>query len=163
MVRSYSSVVPESDAAPAAPRGCTDFKLRQLSRRVSRHYDAAVSSTGLKNTQYSLLTHVVLLGPIQLSTLAEKMQLDPSTLTRNLRPMVEQGWVSIEPGEDARSRHVVVTEAGNALRAETKHAWKRAQLSINGALGDQRVAHLHALIDECMAVLDAADRGDADE
>ena len=38
-------------AAVAAPRGCTNLKLRQLSRRVTRHYDAIVSAAGLKNTQ----------------------------------------------------------------------------------------------------------------
>ena len=46
-------------------KGCTNFKLRQLSRVVTRHYDAFVAATGLKNTQYSLLSHVVLLGPIR--------------------------------------------------------------------------------------------------
>jgi len=156
-----SSRAANAGAAPAVPRGCTDFKLRQLSRRVGRHYDAAVSSTGLKITQYSLLSHVVQLGPIQLSELAVKMQLGPSTLTRNLRPLIEQGWVKVGPGDDARSRHVVATDAGQALRAEAQHAWKRAQLALNEALGAERVARLHALIDECTAVLNAAEQDDS--
>ena len=143
--------------ASVAPRGCTNLKLRQLSRRVTRHYDAIVSATGLKNTQYSLLSHVVVLGPIQLSTLAAKMQLDPSTLTRNLQPLLAQGWLALEPGDDARSRRVIATPEGQALRAEAQRAWKRAQLSLNEKLGDARVARLHALIDECMALLDEAE------
>ena len=70
-------------AAPTvAPRGCTNLKLRQLSRAVTRHYDAYVASTGLKNTQYSLLSHVVLLGPIRPGDLAAQMRLDASTLTQ---------------------------------------------------------------------------------
>jgi DNA-binding MarR family transcriptional regulator len=143
--------------ASVAPRGCTNLKLRQLSRRVTRHYDAIVSATGLKNTQYSLLSHVVVLGPIQLSTLAGKMQLDPSTLTRNLQPLLAQGWLALEPGDDARSRRVIATPEGQALRAEAQRAWKRAQLSLNEKLGDARVVRLHALIDECMALLDEAE------
>src|SRR4029077_2811037 len=47
------------------PRGCTNHKLRQLSRMLTRHYDAYVSATGLKNSQYSSLSHVVLFGPIR--------------------------------------------------------------------------------------------------
>ena len=112
-------------AAVAAPRGCTNLKLRQLSRRVTRHYDAIVSATGLKNTQYSLLSHVVVLGPIQLSALAAKMQLDPSTLTRNLQPLIAHGWLALEPGDDARSRRVIATPEGQALRTEAQRAWKR--------------------------------------
>src|SRR5262245_44525759 len=121
-------------APVAVPRGCTNLKLRQLSRRVTRHYDAIVGGTGLKNTQYSLLSHVVLLGPIQPSALAAQMQLDPSTLTRNLRPLIAKGWLAMEPGDDARSRRVIATPAGVALRADAQRAWKRAQLALNEKL-----------------------------
>jgi len=150
-------------AAVAAPRGCTNLKLRQLSRRVTRHYDAIVSATGLKNTQYSLLSHVVVLGPIQLSALAAKMQLDPSTLTRNLQPLIAHGWLALEPGDDARSRRVIATPEGQALRTEAQRAWKRAQLSLNERLGSERVARLHALLDECMALLDDAESPENDD
>jgi hypothetical protein len=57
------------------PQGCTNLKLRQLSRAVTRHYDAYVAPTGLKNTQYSLLSHVVLLGPLRPTDLAQRMKL----------------------------------------------------------------------------------------
>ena len=39
----------------AAPRGCTNFRLRQLMRRLDQHYDAELSKAGLRTTQYSLL------------------------------------------------------------------------------------------------------------
>jgi DNA-binding MarR family transcriptional regulator len=139
--------------ATAAPRGCTSLKLRQLTRRVSRDYDAIVGSTGLKTTQYSLLSMLVALGPVRPTDLAAQMRLEPSTLTRNLQPLVAQGWVALGPGEDARSRLVSLTEAGRAKRAEGQRAWKQAQLSLNERLGEERVAHLHDLLDECMALL----------
>lgn len=147
---------PVSKASPAAaaPRGCTNLKLRQLSRAVTRHYDAHVASTGLKNTQYSLLSHVVLLGPIRPSDLAQRMRLDASTLTRNLQPLVAQGWVVQGPGDDARSRLVEATEAGRAKRAEGQKAWKQAQLALNQRLGEARVIALHALLDDCLQLLD---------
>jgi len=46
------------------PQGCTNLKLRQVDRMVTRHYDRYVAEVGLKNTQYALLSHVVKLGPI---------------------------------------------------------------------------------------------------
>ena len=132
------------------PRGCTNLKLRQLDRVVTRHYDAYIAAAGLKNTQYALLSHVVLLGPIRPSDLAQRMGLDASTLTRNLQPLVAQGWLRQGPGEDARSRLVEATQAGRTKRVEAQRAWKQAQLALNERLGVKRVAALHALIEDCM-------------
>jgi DNA-binding MarR family transcriptional regulator len=147
---------------PVKPKGCTNFKLRQLGRIVTRHYDGYVGRTGLRNTQYSLLSHVVLAGPIRPCDLAQRMGLDASTLTRNLQPLVAQGWLRLGPGEDARSRLVVVTDAGRAKRVEGQRAWKEAQLALNARLGCERVAALHALIDDCFERL-ADDKADAEQ
>lgn len=139
------------------------MKLRQLTRRVTRDYDAMVAAAGLKTTQYSLLSHLVALGAVQPSVLAAKLRLEPSSLTRNLQPLVAAGWVELGPGADGRSRLVQVTEAGRAKRAEAQRAWKAAQLQLNRRLGTERVARLHALIDECMALLEADPEPDSPE
>lgn len=144
-------------APGAGPRGCTHFKLRQLTRRVSRHYDAVVGAAGLKTTQYSLLSHVVSLGPLAPGRLAEAMAMDASTLTRNLQPLVAAGWVEVGPGRDARSRVVLATAAGRAKRVEAQREWKRAQLALNRRLGAERVAALHELLDDCLGRLDGRD------
>lgn len=139
----------------AAPRGCSRWKLRQLSRQVSQHVDRRiVAATGLKTTQYSLLLRVVLLEPIRPGDLAEQMDMDASTLTRNLQPLVARGWVVVGAGDDGRSRIVVATEAGREKRAEAHREWKRAQLSFNERIGEERVGRLHAMIDECLAAMD---------
>ncbi len=141
--------------ATARPQGCTNFKLRQLVRRVGSHYDAEMAQCGLKTTQYSLLSHVLKLGPIRPGDLAAAMKMDASTLTRNLRPLVDAGWVSLEAGADARSRLVHITDAGRDKRAQAQRHWKAAQLALNEALGVERVLALHALVDESLAVLAA--------
>ena len=131
------------------------MKVRRLSRRLSQHFDHIVAESGLKTTQYSLLCHVVDLGPVRPGELARAMDLDASTLTRNLQPLVAAGWVELGPGADDRSRAVAASEAGRAKRAEASRAWKRAQLAFNARLGSELVARLHAVVDECMAELDA--------
>jgi DNA-binding MarR family transcriptional regulator len=150
------------DVGAPRPQGCTNLKLRQLMRRVARHYDAEVGKTGLKGTQYSLLSYVVKLGPIRPVDLAAAMNVDASTLSRNLQPLVAAGWLTLEAGTDARSRLVQATEAGREKRAEAQRRWRVAQEGINAALGPQRVIALHALIDEAMACLAESD-GEADE
>lgn len=136
------------------PQGCTNLKLRQLGRMVTRHYDHYMSEVGLKNTQYALLSHVVKLGPIRPGDLAKRMQMDASTLTRNLQPMAAQGWLKVGAGENARSRLVEATVAGHAVRSEGQRAWKAAQMSLNERLGVGRVLALHDLLDTCIASLD---------
>ncbi|WLH48422.1 MarR family winged helix-turn-helix transcriptional regulator [Pseudomonas beijingensis] len=136
------------------PQGCTNLKIRQLNRMVTRHYDRYIAESGLKNTQYSLLSHVVRLGPIRPSDLARRMQMEASTLTRNMQPLVAQGWLTVGAGGDARSRLVQVTEAGLEKQAEGRRAWKEAQLALNERLGVHRVAALHELLDACIECLD---------
>ena len=145
------------------PQGCTNLKLRQLMRRVTQHYDLEVGKTGLKGTQYSLLSYVAKLGPIRPGALAREMRIDASTLTRNLRPLIEAGLVKLDPGPDARSRLVSVTELGREKRQDAQRRWRVAQEGINRTLGAHRVVQLHALLDECLELLSPLPDGEIDE
>jgi DNA-binding MarR family transcriptional regulator len=86
--------------------------------------------------------------------LAAGMNVDASTLSRNLKPLIAAGWVTLEAGEDGRSRLVHATEAGREKRAEAQRRWRVAQEGVNATLGPRRVIALHALIDEAMRALD---------
>jgi len=134
-------------------KGCTNFKLRQLVRRVTQRYDAELCQAGLKTTQYSLLSHVLKLGPIRPGDLAAVMTMDASTLTRNLKPMLAAGWLEQSAGDDGRSRLVHVTPAGRDKRAQAQRHWKAAQDGLNHLLGVERVRALHALVDDSLELL----------
>lgn len=144
-----------STLVPVLPQGCTNFKLRQLMRRVANHYDAEMAKCGLKTTQYSLLSHVLKLGPIRPGDLAVAMKMDASTLTRNLRPLVDAGWVTLEAGADARSRLVHISDTGRDKRVQAQRHWKAAQLALNETLGAERVIALHTLVDDSLDLLAA--------
>ncbi len=139
--------------ARSKPVGCSNFKLRQLLRRVAQLFDLELAKAGLKTTQYSLLSHVLKLGPIRPGDLAHAMTMDASTLTRNLRPLIVAGWVALGSGADGRSRLVTITVAGRDKRAEAQRHWRAAQETLNQRLGVQRVLALHALIDESLELL----------
>ncbi|MDP3606166.1 MAG: MarR family transcriptional regulator, partial [Polaromonas sp.] len=97
--------------------------------------------------QYSLLSHVFKLGPLRPGDLARAMKVDASTLTRNLKPLVAAGWLTLEAGSDGRSRLVSITDSGREKRAEAQRRWRVAQEAINQILGVEQVLALHALID----------------
>jgi len=130
--------------------------LRQLVRRVSQHYDQELAKAGLKTTQFSLLSHVLKLGPLRPGELAAAMTMDASTLTRNLKPLLAAGWVLQEAGDDGRSRSIHITDAGRDKRGEAQRHWKAAQEALNDSLGIERVLALHQLLDESLALLSGA-------
>lgn len=146
----------------ARPQGCTSFKVRQLMRRISQHYDTEVAQSGLKTTQYSLLSHVLSLGPLRPVDLAEAMKMTASTLSRNLQPLIAAGWLTMGEGADGRSRLVHLTEAGIAKRREGQKYWKVAQQKLNDQLGIERVLALHTLIDDTMGLLGPEATAEAD-
>ena len=134
-------------------QGCTNLKLRQLTRRITQHYDAELAQAGLKTTQYSLLSHVLKLGPIRPGDLAQAMKMDASTLTRNLKPLIAADWVQLAEGVDGRSRLITITPVGREKRQDAQRHWKMAQTRLNRLLGMPRMLALHALIDESLALL----------
>ncbi len=139
------------------PKGCTNLRLRHLGRLVGRRYDAEMAASGMKASQYSLLSHVMHLGPLRPMDLALALGIDASTLTRNLKTVIDAGWIEQSPGADARSRSISITAAGRAKRAEGQRHWRRAQESLTALLGTDRVLALHALLDESIGLLEAAD------
>ena len=143
------------------PSGCTNLKLRQLMRGVARLYDAELAKTGLKTTQYSLLTCLAKLGPMRPADLAGVLKIEASTLTRNLQPIVKAGWAVSSAGADGRSRSIALTEAGRDKRQQAQRFWKAAQDQLNQTLGVGRVMALHQLIDECLPLL-CTEPGDVD-
>jgi DNA-binding MarR family transcriptional regulator len=139
-------------------RGCTCFKLRRLTRRVTQHYDRELAPAGLRVTQFSLLSALAARAEVPMTELADMLDLDRTTLTRNVAPLEARGFVEIAPGRDARSRTARITAAGRAAREVALPHWRRAQSAVTDLLGAERVASLHALLDASLdAVRDADD------
>ena len=130
---------------------------------MTQHYDLELVKAGLKTSQYSLLSHVFKLGPIRPGDLAQAMTLGASTLTRNLKPLLDAGWVELAAGADARSRSVTITDTGRVKRAEGQRHWRAAQEGINTLLGVQRVVALQLLLDESLETLSTLTAGVSDE
>jgi DNA-binding MarR family transcriptional regulator len=113
---------------------CLCNALRRADRAVSRLYDEELRSVGLRTTQYSLLAWLRVAGESRQRDIEELTSLDQSTLSRNLRPLVDAGWVAIRPGEDRREKLVRLTDAGVAKLREARPAWERAQQRMRSRL-----------------------------
>jgi len=126
--------------APRATSPCHCASVRRASRVVSRYYDRALAPSGLKITQYSLLRHVAKLGPVNVSRLAEAMNLERTTVVRNLKPLEDQGLVSGGSGKDLRTRELTLTPAGEKALEQGTRYWNQAQASLNDFLGEDDLA-----------------------
>jgi DNA-binding MarR family transcriptional regulator len=123
---------------------CNCAAIRQAARRVTRLYDQALASAGLRITQYPILSWLAADGPITMNVLAGRMVMDRATLGHNLRPLEAAGLLTMKPGEDRRSRVVTLTEAGRQKLAEARPAWKAAQKTFEAAFGPDDSAALRA-------------------
>ena len=130
------------------PTQCLCTNLRRAARGASKHFDGALEGFGINVAQYSLLSNLKRLDQPSISSLAEAMGLDRSTLGRNLRVLEGVGLVRLSGGADQRNRLVGLTETGNERLAAALPAWEAAQQRLMDRLGEQRRAQLLALLDE---------------
>ena len=130
------------------PTQCLCTNLRRASRGISRHYDGALDGFGINVAQYSLLCNLKRLDQPSISTLAEAMGLDRSTLGRNLRVLEAAGLVKLAEGEDHRNRLVCLTKAGEERLDAARPAWEAAQQRLIDRLGEDRREQLLQLLDE---------------
>jgi len=141
------------DATDVANRvsNCTCARLRRLTRRMTALYDRELAQTGLRLTQYSLLATLRREGGdhgVAVSDLASAMDMDRTTLTRNLRPLVDQGLIDLQSDPaDARVRRAQITAKGNAVFVDAQPYWRVAQDFVNRTLGEDNVGALHDWLD----------------
>ena len=127
------------------------MRLRKATRRVSQIYDRSLEVAGITVTQYGLLGQLARYDGIGIGALAEKLIMDPTTLTRNLRPLERQGFVTMKAdARDKRSRCLHLTASGRAAFEAAKPGWVRAQRRIEAALGGAEASALNAALDRVL-------------
>jgi DNA-binding MarR family transcriptional regulator len=138
--------------------GCTCSRLRRLTRRVTAVYDHALATVGLRVTQFSLLAHLRGHPGLAMTDLADRLDMDRTTLTRNLGSLVTAGWVEVTPSpEDARRRLVRITALGEDTWRAARTQWRRAQQEVRSTMGDESLAVLHRLVDEVLPLFRPAE------
>lgn len=139
----------------APPVACTGARLRRLTRRVTAFYEHHMRGSGLKLSQYSLLAQLSEV-PQSLTALADRMEIDRTTLTRSLQPLLEQNLVGESSGTDARQRLFVLTAGGLRLRTAARKQWRQAQVALEEQLGRDFVANLHTQLEQALSRLKPA-------
>ncbi len=121
---------------------CIGFGIRRASRLVTSHYDRHLAGAGLRSTQFTILNALKALEQVTVNELAEQLQTDRTTLTRNLRLLQRRDWVAMLPGKDRRTRMISLTGAGLAILEDAVDAWQTAQDILTARLGNARYRRL---------------------
>jgi DNA-binding MarR family transcriptional regulator len=126
---------------------CLGFRTRLLSRVITAVYDDALAEVGLKVGQFSILNAIANREETRPAELAKFLEMDESTLSRNVARMCAKGWLQLETGEDDRRSHqITITEMGNALLRKGYPAWQQAQSQVTHKLGPDGVAALKSVV-----------------
>lgn len=115
---------------------CLGFNIRKAMRAVSQHYDKVLAPTGLRGTQFSILAILSSVDTLTISELAEYLVMDRTTLTRNLKPLENDGYLKVLPGlQDRRSRRIELTAAGKKVLKVALPYWQKAQTEMVDFMG----------------------------
>src|SRR5712691_5474012 len=106
---------------------CIAVRLRLLNRVVTNFYDEALRPLGLKVSQFNILIVTAKLGIARPARVCEILQLDTSTLSRNVERMRAHGWLEVVPERDARAQPFRLTTQGKRLIDRAVPAWEAAQ------------------------------------
>jgi DNA-binding MarR family transcriptional regulator len=136
----------QSDTADyMATAACYCLASRQAARKITRLYDSLMQESGIRATQFTILSQLMLRGAMPVGKLAGFLGMERTTLTRNLVPLETQKWISAKPGEDPRARVIAITTQGRGVVRRSFPHWAKAQAEAGKLLGADGQAALKVL------------------
>ena len=128
-----------------AAAGCFCLASRQAARKLTRLYDSHMQQSGIRATQFTILSQLMLRGEMPVGRLAGFLGMERTTLTRNLALLEREKWISTGTGEDPRARIIAITAQGRAVVRRGFPYWARAQAEAGKMLGGEGQAALKVL------------------
>ncbi len=136
----------EATGAAAEGTRCIALRARRLSRQVTRLFEEAFRGQPITVAQFSLLGATILEGPLQPARLARMLDLEKSTLSRNLRLLKAARLVRIGTSPESKRQLVSATDLGRRALVRALPAWREAQALALEALGEAAVGGLDAMV-----------------
>jgi DNA-binding MarR family transcriptional regulator len=128
-----------------AASGCFCLASRQAARKITRLYDSCMQPSGIRATQFTILSQLMLRGEMPVGKLAGILGMERTTLTRNLALLEGERWISTRPGEDPRARMIAITPQGRGIVRRSFPYWSKAQAQAGKLLGADGQAALKVL------------------
>ena len=121
---------------------CICNNLRRAARLVTNYYDKLLEPAGLRVSQATVLVVLYLSGAQTINEMAEQLELDRTTMTRNLKPLAQKGLLTIASGSDQRTRVAALTPKGKAALLKVLPLWEQTQAYMVEGIGEANASLL---------------------
>ena len=139
---------------------CACASIRRASRSVTQLYDSWLRPHGIEAPQFSLLAMLDQLREANQVTLGRRLDLDKTTLSRNLKLLAHKRWVTVGSGADLRERRVKLTPAGRRRVKAARDAWRHAQEQLRCSMSGDEWETMWRTFNALTRASLAAQRGD---
>lgn len=132
---------------------CALFDVHRFGRVLNSLYNDHLRGSGLTISQYTLLRNIAALSSASITQIAKVMQMERTSVTRLIEPLISRKLVETVPGEDRRFRYVIATTAGRAAVRNSDGAWQAAQQELMSRIGVAQWRSLRVALREAMDLM----------
>ena len=141
-----TQAVDVAEIAEITSTECIATRVRQLSRIVTRLYDDALRPFGITASQFTLLTQLAQQDGITAVEIGTELDIEKSTLSRNLKRLLALGHLTMDPPAGRRGRGLHLTPKGREVLQKAYPVWREAQQRTTRALGAECRTTLESLV-----------------
>jgi DNA-binding MarR family transcriptional regulator len=141
---------------------CVCGMMRMVTRAVTQIYDDAMRPSGLRVTQFSLLSRIDRIGPVSAASLVDALHADQTTLARALKVLEGDGLIHRVPQADQRVKLIGLTAKGRKRVTEARRIWQQAQTQMIEAIGREQWQDMRLRLGGILGALGPARPGRAD-
>ena len=150
-----SGGITSAEIADRAAAACVALRARRMSRIITRIYDDAMRPLGLTASQFTLLTAVAQQDSITAAEIGFDLDIEKSTLSRNLKRLVALKLINMDPPAGRRGRGLHLSEAGHTAIVSAFPVWRTTQAKVHDALGEGSTRTLDGLLEQAEKLLAA--------
>ena len=126
---------------------CLAMRSRLIGRTIKSIYDDALRPVGVTAGQLNILAVVLRVAPVSPGDAARLLNIEKSTMSRNVALMKRNGWLAIDAGQSARIQELRITRAGREILKKAEPHWRTAQSRANEMIGPGGTEAIHQLAD----------------
>lgn len=127
------------------PTLCINAKIRKLHKLTDNIYQARIRPFGLKGSMLSILFIVGKNDGINQKNIADLLVLDQSTISRDLKRLIDKGWIQFEIADDPRKKLLSLTTDGKALLEQVAPVWENTHKEMEALLGAFSIQQLNSI------------------
>ncbi len=132
---------------------CVCFGLRKTTRAVTQFYDHILEPSGIRSTQFTLMSMMAASSARTMTELANSLVMDRTTLTRNLKPLEKMGMIMSVGSQDKRSKVFALSPAGQDALNRAIPLWESAQNKLVHALSAEKLGQMQRVLEEVSKVV----------